>query len=1061
MFGRIGIKWHIPQPCRTGSVPRAQRFCEFCSGFEKTMNGNKTLLRVGIKMKRAQWTLLVAALLASGCSWDESAYNTWVKDGELSLCMGACTFDPLDKASCEQKAKKVGTSHVRWVDNVYYCEKNGKTLTSYNEEENGNIKTISIIDKESCEKALGTWKTGYCAVRTSEGCEAVTGKTDRWTNYNLRMIDLGNGRYVRMLEDGKTIICGDYDSVVRGSALECNPVTEMDSISLIKGALEGGGMDGQKGGNNKCPKDASICDTVIYDVINNDSMDDNDPKKLPSYPAMCSVCPKDSVMCLENGAFGCYNLKNEVKHCGSCNNICTDDELCQNGKCIEIKDCKGLSQCGDDCKDFNVDPENCGECDKRCDPGQICENGSCVSRCNIGEVECGDKCIDINSNNNNCGECGKVCSGGERCENGKCINLKCDLTCENVGDDNDICVIKDNIQTCGVESCNEYFDLLSKNELGCRIEGMVCVSGECVCAAGTYEHEVDGKRTCLKPTDHTSCGANEESKGENCIEKNAHCKDGKECSDCLDGYVWCYGECINPWENDTYCGARTGCSVKRSCNDQTEKCMDGVCECKEGGFARCNGADVCVKTTGVDAKDYCGAKGTCDSSDSESPNYRGKVCGEAEECSDSGECKCKDEAYDLGKKFEGCKGCYDLESKFTCGVDKLESCPDNPEQLEFIIKKEGEDGWGIGNCTLLGDAVCKDRSQSKVKEYQCICRDVTNVIVFDNEKSQWQCVDPMTDSKHCGATNEACKDGYKCSNGMCIEVECDEGKYKCGTMCFSLDELKELNMNESCKCLSSGNNIYCNTDGDFSNGCEAKVGDDNNCGEACFGNGGIVCSDGSHCQNMKCVCPKSESVFVADTCVPLDDLNIKQCDLEDGSEGYCCADYYLDADGDMKTGRPEDIKNGCEVDIRTNVNICGSLHVDCTVQLKNVIGGTCNNGVCEYTVCKQNYDDCNNDESDGCEGDFKSIENCKKCGEVCPVISGFQSECNETVGCCFRNANLRGYVGDVVCCPGQKKFGYANGNVRGKNKCEDSDHYGCFDSTPGDGENSNCWVEME
>ena len=38
MFGRIGIKWHIPQPCRTGSVPRAQRFCEFCSGFEKTMN---------------------------------------------------------------------------------------------------------------------------------------------------------------------------------------------------------------------------------------------------------------------------------------------------------------------------------------------------------------------------------------------------------------------------------------------------------------------------------------------------------------------------------------------------------------------------------------------------------------------------------------------------------------------------------------------------------------------------------------------------------------------------------------------------------------------------------------------------------------------------------------------------------------------------------------------------------------------------------------------------------------------------------------------------------------
>ncbi|KAG0629575.1 hypothetical protein M758_1G113900 [Ceratodon purpureus] len=84
--------------------------------------------------------------------------------------------------------------------------------------------------------------------------------------------------------------------------------------------------------------------------------------------------------------------------------------------------------------------------------------------------------------------------------------------------------------------------------------------------------------------------------------------------------------------------------------------------------------------------------------------------------------------------------------------------------------------------------------------------------------------------------------------------------------------------------------------------------------------------------------------------------------------------------------------NGCEVDVKTDVNNCGLCGNVCPVPLTNQYGtgaATCTNGVCGSTLtCTAGNADCDGDPSNGCEIDLVGInagnENCGSCGFVCP-----------------------------------------------------------------------------
>ena len=113
----------------------------------------------------------------------------------------------------------------------------------------------------------------------------------------------------------------------------------------------------------------------------------------------------------------------------------TVSDAYQSGSCVgQPKDCgdkvvnsqtgececpQGQTDCNGDCVDCESDANNCGTCGNVCTNGNICNNGQC--ECPQGQINCSGECVDITSDENNCGMCGSSCPGeGHVCNNGQC-----------------------------------------------------------------------------------------------------------------------------------------------------------------------------------------------------------------------------------------------------------------------------------------------------------------------------------------------------------------------------------------------------------------------------------------------------------------------------------------------------------------------------------------------------------------------------------------------------------------------------------------------------------------
>jgi hypothetical protein len=85
---------------------------------------------------------------------------------------------------------------------------------------------------------------------------------------------------------------------------------------------------------------------------------------------------------------------------------------------------------------------------------------------------------------------------------------------------------------------------------------------------------------------------------------------------------------------------------------------------------------------------------------------------------------------------------------------------------------------------------------------------------------------------------------------------------------------------------------------------------------------------------------------------------------------------------------------GCEINLRTNAQNCGS----CAVPCSNAHGSTsCAAGAC-VPVCSGTWGNCDGNLRNGCETALDSITNCGGCGTVCPnAMSGASAVCNAGV----------------------------------------------------------------
>ena len=217
----------------------------------------------------------------------------------------------------------------------------------------------------------------------------------------------------------------------------------------------------------------------------------------------------------------CVDPQSDPLHCGACDTVCADDEVCTNGICS--LDCAvGFEECDGACVDLNSDVMHCGACDTVCDEGYLCIDGACSLDCEDGFVNCNGVCVDLQIDPNNCGECDTVCGDGEMCEAGLCesicadTELFCDNTCidpqsdpANCGDCGIACA---DDEQCANGVCEA---ICAMGELYCND---VCIDpltddancGQCGQVCGNNELCIDGM------CEATTCGNNVVDQGEHC-----------------------------------------------------------------------------------------------------------------------------------------------------------------------------------------------------------------------------------------------------------------------------------------------------------------------------------------------------------------------------------------------------------------------------------------------------------------------------------------------------------------------------------------------------------------
>jgi hypothetical protein len=171
-----------------------------------------------------------------------------------------------------------------------------------------------------------------------------------------------------------------------------------------------------------------------------------------------------------------------------------------------------------------------------------------------------------------------------------------------------------------------------------------------------------------------------------------------------------------------------------------------------------------------------------------------------------------------------------------------------------------------------------------------------------------------TDVHNCGSCGNDCTGDFPhavagCSGGNCFLLHCDAG--------------------------------YDDCDNWQDNGCETHTDSDiANCGS---------------CDN-RCSYDNAEALCLGGTCVMGDcDVGWEDCN-------------HLDTDG-------------CEANLSTDPDNCGGCGTRC-IYANGV--GVCQGGFCHLQSCLPGYDNCDNDESTGCEINLNTdVNNCGSCNHVC------------------------------------------------------------------------------
>lgn len=229
------------------------------------------------------------------------------------------------------------------------------------------------------------------------------------------------------------------------------------------------------------------------------------------------------------------------------------------------------------------------------------------------------------------------------------------------------------------------------------------------------------------------------------------------------------------------------------------------------------------------------------------------------------------------------------------------------------------------------------------------------------------CTDTSNSPANCGSCGNVCNvaNGTAgCTGGNCNIASCNSGFADCDTQYANGCEVNKntdvsncgacgnvcasvANGTQGCAAgtcvIAACNSGFANCDNVYADGCEINTNTNvNNCG---------------NCGNV-CTAPNGTAACTAGTC------SVASCNTG-----------FANCNGNAS--------DGCEVNINTNVSNCGGCGIVCS---SNHVTPSCSGGQCNG-ACSAGFADCNNNrQADGCEVNIQTDpNNCGTCGHACAV----------------------------------------------------------------------------
>ena len=306
------------------------------------------------------------------------------------------------------------------------------------------------------------------------------------------------------------------------------------------------------------------------------------------------------------------------------------------------------------------------------------------------------------------------------------------------------------------------------------------------------------------------------------------------------------------------------------------------------------------------------------------------------------------------------------------------------------------------------------------------CCDLDEVWDPDNHK----CVECFSDSD--------CKNTQFCNaNNKCQTYSCSDLGYNLGSCTSEGSYHRDGNNVYKCvDALSGSGTILCYEsysslgDDDFCSAArkakdpcyrtEYDCDDDNDCQPNlyCASGGGLLGSNDDGCCKLdefwdsnkhecyKCIDNDNDGYYADPRCDGETDCNDNDAKIHPGAEELCNG---IDDNCDR-------VDDSIEFNFDSNVNNCGGCGNVCNFPHSKEV---CVSGVCHIGSCDDNYENCDNQESNGCETNTQNdINNCGGCGNICS----------------FPNAMSVCYEG--ICSLTYCNTGYANCDNSYDNGCE-------------------------